>query len=124
MRTYSTGMFLRLAFAISTHFTPDILILDEVIGAGDESFRHKAKERLDSLFDKSRIVILSSHDLNAVTTYCTHAIHMAHGSIQSAGEPEDVIASYRRFAAAPSSDSQKLAGKDANHASLEKNAAM
>ena len=100
MRTYSTGMFLRLAFAISTHFTPDILILDEVIGAGDEGFRQKVKTRLDSLFNTSRIVILSSHDFESVTTYCTRAIHMAHGIIQAEGKPVDIIESYRTLCAA------------------------
>ena len=67
-------MFLRLAFAISTHFTPDILILDEVIGAGDENFRVKAQERLEALISNSRIVILSSHDMSAIKTYCDSAI--------------------------------------------------
>lgn len=94
VRTYSTGMFLRLAFAISTHFTPDILVLDEVIGAGDESFRSKAKQRLDKLISESRIVILSSHDLNAVKDYCDSAILMEHGCIIEKGEPSLVVDAY------------------------------
>lgn len=94
VRTYSTGMFLRLAFAISTHFTPDILILDEVIGAGDEGFRAKARGRLDRLISESRIVVLSSHDLGAVKTYCDSAILMEHGQIIESGEPGAVVDAY------------------------------
>ncbi|AIL66196.1 sugar ABC transporter ATP-binding protein (plasmid) [Rickettsiales bacterium Ac37b] len=94
MRTYSTGMFLRLAFAISTHLPPDILILDEVIGAGDESFKQKALARLDYLFTKSRIVILSSHDLGAVQKYCSHVILLNKGKIIAKGSPEEVIEAY------------------------------
>lgn len=94
VRTYSTGMFLRLAFAISTHFSPDILILDEVIGAGDESFRKKAAARLDELIEKSRIVILSSHDLASVERYCDKAILMSHGAVIQSGSPSQVSRYY------------------------------
>jgi len=94
-RTYSTGMFLRLAFAISTHFTPDILILDEVIGAGDESFREKALARLDSLFEDARIVVLSSHDLLAIEKYCSDVIVMSHGKIVYSGKPKEAIEFYK-----------------------------
>jgi len=94
VRTYSTGMFLRLAFAISTHFTPDILILDEVIGAGDEAFRNKAKARLEKLISLSRIVVLSSHDLGAIKEYCDTAILMKQGEITANGSPQEVIQEY------------------------------
>jgi len=94
VRTYSAGMFLRLAFAISTHFTPDILIFDEVIGAGDESFRAKAKARLDKLITNSRIVILSSHDLGAVKLYCDRALMMAQGQIVFDGSADETVAHY------------------------------
>ncbi|HGH8154125.1 TPA: ABC transporter ATP-binding protein, partial [Vibrio cholerae] len=90
----STGMFLRLAFAISTHFTPDILILDEVIGAGDETFREKALSRLESLIKKSRMVVLSSHDLNAIKQYCDQAIVMEKGEIVFNGTPQSCIDYY------------------------------
>jgi lipopolysaccharide transport system ATP-binding protein len=95
VRTYSTGMFIRLAFAISTHFTPDILILDEVIGAGDESFREKAIKRLDSLLYGARIVVLSSHDLGAIEKYCTSAIVMSHGKIVYEGNSKEAISFYK-----------------------------
>lgn len=96
-RTYSTGMFMRLAFAISTHFEPDILILDEVIGAGDEAFRAKALARLDQLFNNARIVILSSHDLSAIEKYCTRVIVMKQGEIVHEGSPTEAIGHYREI---------------------------
>lgn len=101
--TYSTGMFLRLAFAISTHFPPDILVLDEVIGAGDESFRKKANERLERLLSQSRIVVLSSHDMGAIQKFCDRAMLMSKGSIVSFGDPSEIIEQYRKAAASASS---------------------
>ncbi|MFT4059840.1 MAG: ABC transporter ATP-binding protein [Legionella sp.] len=89
--TYSTGMFMRLAFAISTHFMPDILILDEIIGAGDEDFKKKCRERLNTLFQQSRIVILSTHDMAALKEYCDTAILMKRGEIVGKGEPQEII---------------------------------
>lgn len=94
IRTYSTGMYLRLAFSISTHFAPDILVLDEVIGAGDESFRDKAQKRLDHLIDQSRIVVLSSHDIGAINKYCTRTIWMDKGSIMMDEDSKTVTDSY------------------------------
>lgn len=94
VRTYSTGMFLRLAFAISTHIPPDILVLDEIVGAGDESFREKALKRLDYLFSKSRIVVLSSHDIAAVRKYCTDVILMSKGKVVAIGPTEKIIQEY------------------------------
>jgi ABC-type polysaccharide/polyol phosphate transport system ATPase subunit len=96
VNTYSTGMFMRLAFAISTHFIPDILILDEIIGAGDEGFRHKCHDRLTTLLQQSRIVILSTHDMEALKRYCDAAILMHGGEILSSGAPQEVIAQYNQ----------------------------
>ena len=95
--TYSTGMFLRLAFSISTHFAPEILILDEVIGAGDQAFREKVLKRTESLLENSRIVVLSSHDLGAIQKYCSSAVFMAGGEIISQGNPKDIIEEYLQF---------------------------
>jgi lipopolysaccharide transport system ATP-binding protein len=94
LRTYSTGMYLRLAFAISTHFAPDILVLDEIVGAGDEAFREKAKGRLTQLIGRSRIVVLSSHDLSAVRNYCTDAVWMEKGTIKLSGDVTHVASEY------------------------------
>ncbi len=81
IRTYSTGMFMRLAFAISTHFMPDILILDEMIGTGDEAFKEKCKQRTQDLFQQSRIIVLSTHDVASLKEYCDTVVIMEHGEI-------------------------------------------
>lgn len=94
VHTYSTGMYLRLAFAIATHFPPDILILDEVIGAGDEGFRDKALKRIEKLLDQSRIVVLSSHDLGSLKKYCDRGIMLSHGRIVAQGDIETVVDRY------------------------------
>lgn len=94
IRTYSTGMYLRLAFAISTHFPPDILILDEVIGAGDEAFRAKAQERLNKIMTEARIVVLSTHDFGALQKYCNRALLMSHGKIVKDGSVNEVVDEY------------------------------
>jgi ABC-type polysaccharide/polyol phosphate transport system ATPase subunit len=92
--TYSTGMFLRLAFSISTYFPPDILLLDEIIGAGDEAFREKALRRIDSILETSRIVVLSSHDMGVIQKYCTRAILLHSGKIVADGPPEEITQRY------------------------------
>jgi lipopolysaccharide transport system ATP-binding protein len=94
VRTYSTGMYMRLAFSISTHFSPDILVLDEVIGAGDEAFREKAKTRLNSLLENSRIVILSSHDLGAIKLYCDKALILEKGNLKFFGPVNEAVDIY------------------------------
>ena len=91
IRTYSTGMFMRLAFAISTHFLPDILILDEIIGTGDEGFREKCRNRIHSLLEQSRIVILSTHDVHSLVEYCDSVIVMSNGSIIKRCEPKELL---------------------------------
>jgi lipopolysaccharide transport system ATP-binding protein len=98
VRTYSTGMFLRLAFAISTHFVPDILVLDEIIGAGDQAFKRKANERIQKFLQESRIVILTTHDLAAVEKYCDSAIMLEQGQIVKSGNVHDVVSYYERRA--------------------------
>lgn len=94
VRTYSTGMYLRLAFAIATHFQPDILILDEIIGAADEAFQKKALARIDSLLSAARIVIFSSHDIKSVKRYCNRAIVLERGALVEDGPVDDMLALY------------------------------
>ena len=93
-RTYSTGMFLRLAFAISTSIEPDILIMDEMIAAGDSQFIEKAKRRLHELVDKANILALASHDLTMIQKVCNKAVWLEHGTIKQFGPPDTVIKAY------------------------------
>jgi len=94
MRTYSTGMYLRLAFAIATSIVPDILILDEMIGAGDAHFIEKAKNRTDEFLDKTKIMIISSHDLDLVKRYCNQVMWLQEGRVRELGPSDEVISKY------------------------------
>ena len=83
VRTYSSGMMLRLAFAISTSVQADILIMDEWLSVGDESFSIKAAERLDELIGKASILVIASHDPDLIQRVCTRQIHLEHGVVLS-----------------------------------------
>jgi ABC-type polysaccharide/polyol phosphate transport system ATPase subunit len=95
IHTYSTGMYLRLAFSISTSVTPDILILDEMVGAGDAKFQKKVKERVDGLLSSTKILFLSSHDLALVERYCDQVIWLEKGSVLMQGEMPVVLPKYK-----------------------------
>lgn len=81
VRTYSSGMMLRLAFAISTSIETDILIMDEWLSIGDAAFSAKAATRLDSLVSKSAILVIATHDPDLVSNLCNRRIHLEHGRI-------------------------------------------
>jgi ABC-type polysaccharide/polyol phosphate transport system ATPase subunit len=94
VRTYSTGMVLRLAFAVSTCVVPDILILDEWIGAGDANFLGKAEERLKQLIGGTGILVLATHSLELARSVCSRAVWLEHGSVRTDGPIDDVIRAY------------------------------
>jgi lipopolysaccharide transport system ATP-binding protein len=94
LRTYSTGMFLRLAFAIATSIVPDILLMDELIGAGDASFVKKAQNRLTELLGRTGILFLASHSDGIIKDYCTRVLWMEKGCIRADGRPEEVLREY------------------------------
>lgn len=94
IRTYSAGMQMRLAFAVSTTVVPDILLLDEGIGAGDAAFLHKARERLARFTERVSIIVLSSHSEELVRSMCSKAVLMEHGKIIFAGPTEEVLEHY------------------------------
>src|SRR5215469_17764462 len=93
-RTYSSGMFLRLAFAISTSVEPEILIMDEMISAGDSEFIQKAERRLLEIVDKANILALASHDMNVIQKICNKVVWLDHGTIKQFGPPERVVQAY------------------------------
>lgn len=94
IRTYSTGMSMRLAFGLSTAIPSDILLLDEVIGTGDESFQEKAKARLTAFLNEAEIVVISSHDTSAIERLCNKAILLEHGKLVRFGGVEEVLEEY------------------------------
>ena len=94
VRTYSAGMQARLAFAMATCIEPEILLLDEGIGAGDASFLEKANERLDQFIKKAGILVLASHSIDLVRRLCNRALLMEHGRLVWGGGIEDGLALY------------------------------
>jgi ABC-type polysaccharide/polyol phosphate transport system ATPase subunit len=81
VRTYSAGMFTRLAFAVSTAAESDILLIDEGIGAGDAGFQDKVQQRIEALFQRTPIVLLASHAEALVQKFCTRRLTMEHGRL-------------------------------------------
>jgi ABC-type polysaccharide/polyol phosphate transport system ATPase subunit len=96
IRTYSAGMMVRLAFAISTAITPEILILDEMIGAGDAAFIARANLRLKDFIERAGILVLASHSMPMLRQWCNKAMLLASGKLIAYGPLEDVVARYER----------------------------
>lgn len=94
VRTYSTGMLARLQFAITTAVQPDILLIDEGIGAGDAAFFAKAQQRMDELMARSGILVLASHSEGLVRSMCNKAMLLNHGKVVFQGDIDDTYAAY------------------------------
>lgn len=97
VRTYSSGMFMRLGFSLAVHTNPDILIVDEVLAVGDASFVVKCQERLAQLRRSGKTLLLVTHDLEAVLRWCDEVVWLDKGEVQDRGEPRRVIDAYRQF---------------------------
>jgi ABC-type polysaccharide/polyol phosphate transport system ATPase subunit len=111
MRTYSSGMFLRLAFAISTSIEPEILIMDEMIATGDANFIEKAKRRIRELVDKAHILAMASHDLKLVREICNKVLWLDHGTIKQYGSPAAIVEAYERASAgSPGAERMRAGG--------------
>lgn len=93
VKVYSSGMFVRLAFAIAINVEPDILIVDEALSVGDVFFQQKCYKKIKELAGKSTVLIVS-HDLNAMTKFCKRIIVMNKGNIEFDGEPNEAITQY------------------------------
>jgi ABC-2 type transport system ATP-binding protein/lipopolysaccharide transport system ATP-binding protein len=95
IRTYSTGMIARLGFSVATTIRPELLLIDEVLSVGDDSFQKKCIKRMNSFRDQGTTIVFVSHDLNLVESFCEHAIWLDHGEIRMAGAASDVVNDYR-----------------------------
>jgi teichoic acid transport system ATP-binding protein len=96
LRTYSSGMRGRLAFAVSTSLDPDILLIDEALSAGDADFRDQAADRMRELLGEGRTIVLVSHSINSVEELSDRVLWLAKGRIVELGRPDDVLTHYRK----------------------------
>src|SRR5437899_7362329 len=94
VRYYSAGMLVRLAFSIATAIEPEILLVDEVLGAGDLAFQQKARQRLAEMMEQARILVVVSHDLTTLPTLCSRGVWLDKGRVRADGPIEEVIAAY------------------------------
>jgi ABC-2 type transport system ATP-binding protein len=96
VRTYSSGMYTRLGFAVASHVDSDVLLLDEVLAVGDEAFQRKCLGRVFEYRRAGGTVVFVSHDAEAVEQTCDRAVLLEHGELMAEGAPSDVLATYRR----------------------------
>ncbi len=94
VKTYSSGMMVRLAFAVQVHVDPDVLIVDEALSVGDARFQAKALNKIEEILKRGTTLLFVGHDLSAVRAFCNQAMLMDKGKIIKAGIPDDVIADY------------------------------
>ncbi|ENG0237716.1 ABC transporter ATP-binding protein, partial [Burkholderia multivorans] len=94
MRTYSSGMKVRLGFAVSTSVDAEILLLDEVMGVGDASFMHKAEQRLADLHSRAEIVVLAMHSNSEIRKVCNKVLWMERGQVRAFGDVEEILTAY------------------------------
>jgi len=97
MRTYSSGMFQRLAFSVSVHMDPDILLIDEALSAGDASFKVKSAAKMQELMESARAMFLVSHSLASIQQMCTDCIWLHKGRLMMHDTPERCIEAYTKF---------------------------
>ena len=97
MRTYSSGMYGRLAFSVAIHMDPDILLIDEALSVGDARFRRKSFDRMRELCAQDRTIVLVSHAFGSIRALCHDAIWMHKGDLKMWGEADEVVSAYRDF---------------------------
>lgn len=107
VRTYSSGMFMRLAFAVATHVDPEILIIDEILSVGDEHFSRKSYAKMNEFRYGGKTIVLVTHDLTTVEKWCDAAAWIDGGTIRLFDEPKHVVAEYRRAISAAEAQAQE-----------------
>lgn len=98
VRTYSSGMYSKLAFAITAILETDIMLIDEVLSVGDEAFKKKSFEKMQNLIkDKNRTVVIVSHSMNSIQELCDSVLWLNHGEIIGHGNTDEMIKEYKKF---------------------------
>jgi len=99
VRTYSSGMYTRLAFSVATHVDPDILIIDEILAVGDEHFFRKSRAKMEEFKRAGKTIVLVTHGLSTVEEWCEQAAWIDDGKIRQVGNPREVVSEYVRTVA-------------------------
>jgi ABC-type polysaccharide/polyol phosphate transport system ATPase subunit len=94
VKTYSSGMYMRLGFSVAINVDPDVLLVDEVLAVGDEAFTHKCLDKFADFRRRGRTVLLVTHSLDMVTRFCDEALWLDHGVVRDQGDPRRVIDAY------------------------------
>ncbi len=109
VRTYSSGMFMRLAFAVAVHVDPEILIIDEILAVGDEHFTRKSKAKMEEFRARGKTLLLVTHDLVTLQSWCDLAIWIDGGRVRQQGDPHHVVQAYKKAVAL--AETQQEAGE-------------
>jgi len=96
VKQYSSGMYMRLAFAVATEVDPDILLLDEILSVGDSAFQQKCLERIKQFHDAGKTILFVTHSLQFATSFCDRAILLDRGGVIAEGNPQSVVDAYQR----------------------------
>src|SRR5437762_7189282 len=94
VKTYSSGMYMRLGFAVAIHVNPDVLLVDEVLAVGDEGFTHKCLDKFAEFRRRGRTILLVTHSLSLVERFCDEALWLDSGRAQASGDPKRVVGAY------------------------------
>jgi len=111
VKTYSSGMYMRLGFAVAIHVDPDVLLVDEVLAVGDEGFTHKCLDKFAEFKRRGKTILLVTHSLGLVERFCDEALWMDAGSMKALGDPKRVVGAY--VTDVQVSEEQQLAASDA-----------
>lgn len=98
LRTYSSGMMMRLAFAVAVHVDPDILVLDEILAVGDQDFAEKCAERIETFRRANKTMIFASHSLPKIASLCERSLWLDHGHVVRIGPTSQVVRAYQETA--------------------------
>lgn len=110
VKHYSSGMYVRLAFAVAAHLEPDILVIDEVLAVGDAAFQKKCLGKMENVARGGRTVLYVSHNMDSITHLCSRAILLESGRVSDEGDPNDVVRAYLERSSDGSASSYRAAG--------------
>ncbi len=114
VKRYSSGMFVRLAFAVAAHLEPEILLVDEVLAVGDAEFQRKCLGKMQEVSEHGRTVVFVSHNLSAVQRLCSRAYWIGNGHIAGEGQTASVVAAYMRASGLRQTGGEAVVGSDAH----------